>query len=141
MMDQQNKEHLQNICAGIVDAFAGTLAWKWDGRFEASQAEFSSADGEAIRQTLAGILVDVWDSTTIAGASDFVKTQANNFGGLRPGQLFFSSDPGADALILGAWWPWGNGTTISLRLVPVAKNVSDEEMAGPIADFRGWFSL
>ena len=44
-----------------------------------------------------------------------MRTLAESCGGLRASQLMFwggADGPGA----FGLWWPWGDGTTVSLRI-------------------------
>ncbi|OPZ34291.1 MAG: hypothetical protein BWY96_03168 [Spirochaetes bacterium ADurb.BinA120] len=35
---------------------------------------------------------------------------------IRPGQLIFASEADGDYILLAAWWPWANGTIISMRI-------------------------
>ncbi len=46
-----------------------------------------------------------------------------------PGQLMFTSEPDRDILLCFAWWPWGNGSTISIRVAAYQKAMSDEDEA------------
>jgi hypothetical protein len=55
--------------------------------------------------------------------------------------LLFTSDPKRDALIFCAWWPWGDGKTISIRIAPFFKKLSDSETAAKIQLFKGWFGV
>jgi hypothetical protein len=68
---------------------------------------------------------NVWDSSNIREAPDIVKMCSNRFGGLRSGQLLFTTGPSQDVFICGAWWPWGDGRTISLRIASPAKKLED----------------
>ncbi len=35
---------------------------------------------------------------------------------LSPGRLIFASEANGDFILLAAWWPWANGTIISMRI-------------------------
>jgi len=119
------KADLEKICRKFLSASWGFFAWKWDHRFEALLAEFSAVDEDEVRAVLERDLSMVWNSSNIREAPDIVQISAGIFGGLRSGQLLFTSDPSRDVFIFGAWWPWGNGETISLRIASLAKELHD----------------
>ena len=117
------KSDLEKICRELLSGSWGVLSWKWDHRFEAFLAEFSTDKREEFRAMLEHDFSNVWDSSNIREAPDIVQMYNNNFGGLRSGQLLFTTDPSQDIFICGVWWPWGDGRTISLRIAsPVPKN-------------------
>jgi hypothetical protein len=116
------KSDLEKISRERLNASWGVLSWKWDQRFEAFLAEFATDNREEFRSILERDFSNVWDSSNIREAPDIVKMCNNNFGGLRSGQLLFTTDPSQDVFIFGAWWPWGDGKTISLRIASPAKN-------------------
>lgn len=118
------KSDLEKISREILSASWGILSWKWDHRFEALLAEFSADKGDGFRSILERDFSNVWDSSNVREAPDIVKMCNNNFGGLRSDQLLFTTDPtNQDVFICGAWWPWGDGRTISFRIVsPVPKS-------------------
>jgi hypothetical protein len=140
-MNQQNKESLENVYKQLALAFDGVLSWKWDNRFETILAEFTADNKDRIRSTLEQYLGHTWDSSTVANAPLIVQTVTNRLGGLMPGQLFFTSDPDLEPFMFGAWWPWGDGQTISIRLAPAGEKSSDSETAEQISRFRDWFDL
>jgi len=117
------KSDLEKISRERLNASWGVLSWKWDQRFEAFLAEFSVDKRDEFRSILERDFSNVWDSSNIREAPDVVKMCNNNFGGLRSGQLLFTTDPSQDVFICGAWWPWGDGRTISLRIASPAKKL------------------
>ena len=140
-MNQQNKESLEHVCKQLALAFDGVVSWKWDSRFETILAEFAADNKERIRSSLEQYLAHTWDSSTVANAPASVQTVTNRLGGLMPGQLLFTSGPDQESFMFGAWWPWGDGQTISIRLAPAGEKSSDSETAEQISRFRGWFGL
>lgn len=140
-MHDLNKSDLENICREFLSAFQGVLSWKWDGRFETVLAEFSVGNKDRVRTILERYLSIAWDSSTIDNAPDIVRMIDSHLGGLRSGQLLFTSDANQDAFIFCAWWPWGDGKTISIRVAPFDRRLSDSEMAEIIKQFKGWFGL
>ncbi len=140
-MNDLNKSDIENVCRELLRASQGVLSWKWDSHFETVLAEFSVDNEDRVRAILECDLSIVWDKSKIRKAPDIVRTIVKNFGGLRSGQLLFTSDPNQDVIIFGVWWPWGGGKTISIRVAPFDKRLSDSEMAEFIKLFKGWFGL
>ena len=121
------KSDLEKVSRELLSASWGIFSWKWDHRFEAFLAEFSADNGDEFRAILERDFSKVWDSSNIREAPDIVQMCDNNFGGLRSGQLLFTTDPSQDVFVCGAWWPWGDGATISLRIASPAKELQHEE--------------
>lgn len=120
------KSDLEKISRERLNASWGVLSWKWDQRFEAFLSEFSTDKRDEFRSILERDFSNVWDSTNIREAPDIVKMFNNNFGGLRSGQLLFTTDPTSqDVFICGVWWPWGDGRTISLRIASPAQKTEN----------------
>ena len=116
-----NKSDLEKICRELLSASWGVFSWRWDHRFEALLAEFSVDKKDEFRAILERDFSNVWDRSNIREAPDIVQMCSNNFGGLRSGQLLFTTDQSQDVFICGAWWPWGDKKTISLRIASPAK--------------------
>jgi hypothetical protein len=117
------------------------LSWKWDSRFETALADFAAGEKESIRAILERSLRITWDSSNIGNAPDVVREIDSHLGGLRSGQLLFTSDPEREPVIFCAWWPWGGGKTISIRIGSSCKKLSDSEKAGKIQLFRREFGI
>jgi hypothetical protein len=135
------KSGLENECKELLSGLQGALSWEWDSRFETILAEFGVDKKNSIRAILERYLKTTWDSSNIANAPDIVRMINNHLGGLRLGQLLFTSDPNRDAFIFCAWWPWGDGKTISIRIAPSYKELLDSEKAEKIQLFKGWFGI
>ena len=140
-MQDLNKSDLENICKELLSAFQGILSWKWDSWIETVLAEFDVGDKDSIRAILKRYFDSTWDSSNIDKAPDIVRMINSNLGGLRPGQLLFTSDSNQDAIIFCVWWPWGDGKTISIRIAPFYKKLSDSEKAEQISLLKGWFGI
>ena len=117
------KSDLEKISRKLLSASRGVLSWKWDHRFEAFLAEFSSDKRDEFRSILERDFSKVWDNLNIREAPDIVQMCNDNFGGLRSGQLLFTTDQSQDFFVCGAWWPWSDGKTISLRIASPAKEL------------------
>ncbi len=140
-MHDLNKPALENVCREFFIAFQGVLSWTWDSRFDTALAEFFIENKDRVRAILERYLSIAWDSSTINKAPDIVQLIANHLGGLRSGQMLFISDPNQDVFVYGAWWPWGDGETISFRVAPYTKRLGGSEVAELTRLFKGWFGL
>jgi len=128
-------------CKELRGAFQGILSWKWDGRFGTALAEFGVKKKDQVRPILERYLSFTWDDSNIGSAPAPVQAINAQLGGLRPGQLLFASDPGGEAFIFGAWWPWGDGKTISIRIGASYGKLSDSERAEKVKLLKGWFGV
>jgi len=140
-MEDPAEKGFENHCKKLSSAFQGVLSWKWDSRLETVLAEFGAGKKDDIRAILERFLPMAWDSLNIDNAPDIVQTIPGHLGGLWPGQQLFTSDSKGDALIFCAWWPWGDGKTISIRIATFSQTVSDPEKAEKIQLLKRWFGI
>jgi len=136
-----NTSEIEKNCKELFNAFKGVVSWKWDDRFDTVLAEFSVNNKNSVRAILDRYLSIAWDSSNIGSAPKTIQKINMHLGKLRSGQLLFSSDPKQDAYIFCAWWPWGDGKTISIRIAPYYKRLSDSEKADKTQQFKGWFGF
>jgi hypothetical protein len=90
--------------------------WSWDGRFKCVTSSFNKAIGDRVRAATVEALPGEWTAATIDSAADPIRALANRFGGLREGQLFLAGESVAGMRLFALWWPWGDGSTISVRI-------------------------
>lgn len=136
-----DKAKIESVCMELKGAFSGIVLWKWDSRFGTILSEFSTDNKDSVRKVLTQYFNIVWDNTVINKAPDIVRTINNHLGGLMPGQIFFTSDINQDIFIFCAWWPWGNGKTISIRIAPYFMKLSDSEKAEYMIVLKKLFGL
>jgi hypothetical protein len=90
-------------------------AWGWDGRLPTAT---SSVSGDQIAQAQAlavRAMPQQFDGATLVNAPADVLAFVQRSGGLRGSQLAFCAvRPGRT--VVGLWWPWGGGGTVSLRV-------------------------
>ena len=140
-MDDPNLSGPESDCKELGGVFQGVLLWKWDSRFETVWSEFGADKKDLVRAFLERYLRLTWDSSNIGKAPDIVQTIDSRLGRLRTGQLLFTSDPSLDTLIFCAWWPWGDGKAISIRIAPSYKKLSESKKAEKIRLLKGWFGI
>ena len=126
-MNDVNQSSNEIICKQLFHAFRGILSWKWDDWIGTFLAEIDTDKAKDVRIILEKHLPISWDNANINAAPQVVKSLDEHLGGLRPMQLLFSSDPSNEVFVFCAWWPWGSGTTISLRVAPFNESLSNPE--------------
>ena len=90
--------------------------WTWDPRFKCVTSSVAAVLEPRIRTALVAATPSEWSPTSFATAPDSVRALAERCGDLRPGQLLMTGDLVAGMLVFAMWWPWGDGSTISVRL-------------------------
>lgn len=106
----------EDDCKRLFDTLQDHLSWKWDNRFETALAHFSIRERDDVKKILESHLGMAWDNSNIDTSPVMVNTILDTLGGLMPGQLFYAAGLQQDDIIFCAWWPWGNGQTISIRI-------------------------
>ncbi len=130
---------LEMMCRVLMKDCEGLLIWKWDDRFGAVLSEFDVTVKDNVRAVLEGVLSVTWDRLSVTRAPAHVRRISDLMGGVLPGQLLFTSDPNQENFVFCAWWPWGNGKTISVRLAPVFQRIDHSERAEKIEWFKDLF--
>ena len=140
-MDKLNSSGSEQLCRELAQSFQGVLSWKWDERFQTVLAEFQVDKKDQVLDILKRRLDRMWDISNIEKAPAAVQTIAGSFGGIMPDQLLLSTDPDREDLVFCAWWPWGNGETVSIRLAIFYQKPSDSDSAGQILQLKEWFGI
>jgi len=90
--------------------------WTYDRRLKCVASSIPLSGEAAARAAFADVLPGVWSSATLPGAPAAIRTFSETCGGVRASQELLwggeADGPGA----FGLWWPWGDGTTVTLRI-------------------------
>jgi hypothetical protein len=140
-MDETINSRPEDACKAIFGELEMVLLWKWDSRFDTFLAEFDAGSKEGVRAVLTHHLSNVWDRSNITRAPAAVQRINNDLGGLLSGQMLFTSDLKEDAFTFCAWWPWGDGKTISIRVAPSYQKWVDPERNKQIQSLRKFLSV
>ena len=140
-MSDLNRSDTESFCSELLGAFQGMLSWGWDSRFQTVLAQFGADSEDFVRETLEGHFSFTWKTSNIEQSSGAVGMINSHLGGLREGQLLFTSEPSQGVFIFCAWWPWGDGKTISIRVAPFYSMLSESEMAELINQLKHWFGI
>jgi hypothetical protein len=89
--------------------------WTWDDRFGMLASSFTVEMQDKASASAALALPYSWDSKTLETAPPSLRDLCEACGGLRARQRLLAGRAG-ELVLFGLWWPWGNGTNITLRL-------------------------
>ena len=140
-MDNGAEAALESACKNLIQSTADLLQWKWDGRFGAALAEFSVENLAAVQQALDNSFPRVWVTADIGSAPEAAQKMKGSLGGLMAGQRLFTTQPDSELELYAAWWPWGNGERISIRIVAPFRNYAVEDPNQLQQDFKSWFGV
>lgn len=110
------EEKIQEYGKDVLEAMSSMVKWKYDEYHQVMLAEFSVDKQDQVLFTLQQHLPVCWDVKTIKKAPDQVKHYAGKFSKLVKQQKLFSSNIERQPKVMAAWWPWGHGATVSVRL-------------------------
>lgn len=133
------KNEIKELCKELLEDFERTLSFKWDSGFSALLAEFSTDRRDEVLAVLERHLGFRFDSSTIRKAPAQIKNKAGDLADLRDNQLLFTTDPEGELLIFAAWWPWGNGELISVRIASPSDAEQAPEQGGVLGKLKRFF--
>lgn len=111
-MDELIKE-LRDRAASIIEALPGAK-WEYDDRFLTALYCYETDKSEQINTVLSEMLEQHWDFKSFKKGGKTVKKLVKELAGLKKDQFLYTS--GEELLIYAVLWPWGDGTTVSLRI-------------------------
>ena len=118
---------METICSHFITASRNDLSWKWDDRFNMVLSEFSTSKKDLIHSHLQRFSETTWDNHSIRKAPKSIIRISRQLGGINENQLLYVSSSTQEAFVICAWWPWGNGEKISIRLSPSSARLSPAE--------------
>ncbi|HVZ85627.1 MAG TPA: hypothetical protein VHG72_01565 [Polyangia bacterium] len=90
--------------------------WSYDRRLRCVASSIPMASADLARAAYAESFPAAYTAESLATAPAGVQALAQTCGGLRAAQQLLwggsADQPGA----FGLWWPWGDGTTVTLRI-------------------------
>ena len=110
------EEQIKTYGKDVIAALASMVKWKYDDFHNVMIAEFSVDKQDQVLFTLRQVLPVNWDVKTIKKAPKEVTHYAGAFSKLVKQQKLFSTNIERHPKIMVAWWPWGHGATVSVRL-------------------------
>ena len=127
----------------LLDTLAPLLSgwpspeWAWDPRLECATSPFEVSLAPRVRGALDPVLPAEWTATTITDAPEGVRALSTRSGNLRANQLLLTAPEVAGMFPFALWWPWGDGSRVSVR-VGIATAERPKELS---ASIRALFGL
>jgi hypothetical protein len=110
------------VWEGIFAALEGLKArwpspdWTYDRRLKCVASSIPLAREAEARAAIAEVLPVSFSVETLPSAGEGVRALVEKCGGLRAAQQIFWGGGDDAPGPFGLWWPWGDGTTVSLRI-------------------------
>ncbi len=140
-MSHPDETQLEATCRALAAEAAGLLTFSLDQRMGAALATYTAVQSAAVDELLARHLPSRWDHDTASEAPAPIQALCGSRGGVQFGQSVAATDPDAAVLAVALIWPWNNGQTISLRIVPLSTELSDAEDEAYTKAFQSWFGI
>ncbi len=137
-MDPNCKNRFYNICRKIKSVLPESYVWKLDDRFNTVVAAFERSSSEIIFSALKASFSQEWSKKTVRKAPRHIKGITASISGIETGQIVFTTDGDADPVLFAAWWPWGDGINISLRIGVSDSSLNEEDIKNHLTE---WFEL
>jgi hypothetical protein len=137
-----NLASAKGLCEQIAEQGKEIFSWEWDPYFGAALSVIPSASQQEATRLLEAYCGKPLDAKALPNEPEDVLQIMDGFGGLRAGQKAFLSDRSQPMFVMVAWWPWGNGASISIRVKLLkAPGLPVEENAEATGTFRSWFGV
>ncbi len=109
---------LQSFLDGLPAVKKGwpTRGWSWDNRLMCLASTFRSDMSGVARAAVANSLPSELNEAALRQAPAPIRELATRHGGIRAGQLLFVAPLAGGIFGFGLWWPWEEGSTISMRI-------------------------
>lgn len=129
----------ERICIDIHSLSRSMLKWEWDARFLCVVAAFPIEDKNRVLKGMKKYFPVKWDGSNIRESPQTIQGIADYLGGIAPGQQLLSPAPDEELRALVALWPWNNGRTVSIRILPILSSYPPDEIKDFIERFKDWF--
>ena len=137
-MSAANEKSTSELSQNLREKLSPLISeWQWEERFCALQGAFSSDKSEAVQAILNEYFAQTWTHKSLKKASEDTKKQAGAFASLSKTQCLYSESEATN--LLAAWWPWGHGATVSVRLFE-AYSTQWQEKRGLLTKLTSWFA-
>jgi len=131
---------IEICCRGLIAETSGLLTWEWDDYIGTFLAAFGGEKTPAVSALCDKYFMSQWDVNSRSKMPPSIMAISDSLGGLRSSQILFVTRPGDFVIAYGAWWPWGDEKTISLRIGLVTSNVPAFDGEKLFREFSEWFT-
>jgi hypothetical protein len=114
-----SQQQLEHHTESLRQQLRSDLVWQWDDRLSVLLTEFAQNKSQDVITILRDVFAHEWNKKNIKKAPKDLKNQLGDLITLNKEQKIFTL-PAADETqptMVAIWWPWGHGSTYSLRLM------------------------
>ena len=137
-------EAIEEVTLPLRQQFNTEINWRFDDKFNVMLSEFSQMTSVKVMAELREFFPHEWNAKNIKTSPLSLFAQLSGFTELTKNQLIFTipaqnSQPAFVAII----WPWGHGSTFSLRIKPLSVSYSMADIRTPFSlvnMLKSWFS-
>ena len=138
MSHMQTKQ--DTIFSTVTTPLGDELTWRWEDKHSALLSEFSWEKKERILTILRQLFSEEWHKKNIKKAHQALKDVLSKLINPNKNQLIFTQPAFQETSALAViWWPWGHGSTYSIRIKILNSNYDDaalkHEQASLISKF------
>ena len=111
------EQEIKAASVDLIESLNELLTWRWEEGKNVLLAEFASGKVDSVMAILQQHYTHEWNLKSIKNAPITIKTELNAFAKLTKKQCIFTRSPDNNQRSVAAiLWPWGHGSTYSLRL-------------------------
>jgi hypothetical protein len=140
-MQPSNLTKFNDICAKIQLNIPPAFPWQWDATFQTVLVAIDCSEMDLVLFPITLEFDEQWDFATVQNLPSGFYRYFNDRFGIVPGQKIFTSQDADGRVLFAVWWPWGDGTTISLRIglfVPDGGITAPDQIKSRLAE---WFNI
>jgi hypothetical protein len=137
MKPMDHEQHIRTCASAIIEALEDKVKWKYDGFNDALLAEFSADKEQVILPIIRQHLPGGWDAKSVKQAPQLMIHLAGKYAKINKKQKLFYPRSTEPPQFMLAWWPWGHGATVSIRLFAV----NQEPFVPKISLLKRWRSF
>jgi len=111
------EQEIRTAAADLIESFNDLLIWKWEEERNVLLAEFASGKSDQVIKTLQKFYSEEWNRKSIKQAPTSIIKELDDYAKLVKEQRAFTNSPQSEQKsVVALLWPWGHGSTLSLRL-------------------------
>lgn len=110
------KSLIMSTTEALRESLSDQIQWQWDKHHQALLAEFSVDHEQHVYLTLRQYFPINFDKKSIKQSTPELRHKAGKFAELTKSQQLLICENNEHKEVMVAWWPWGHGATISVRI-------------------------
>ena len=110
------EQEIKEASVNLIESLNELLTWRWENNKNMLLAEFASGKAEKIISILQQHYTHEWNVKSINSAPNSIKVELGEDTKLIKDQRIFTISPTEQKSVVAILWPWGHGSTYSLRL-------------------------